>query len=115
MKPLIILDKSFPLLRCGEAELIQGDIFQTKPEKGALEIHVFTWIRDTVMPHNHLVDPNENSLLLVDNYGSRFSVEGADFSVSNNIEILTYSGHLTHILPGPDVVLNKPINTISGE
>ena len=92
--------------------MIQGDTFLTKTENGAIEIPVFTqWIRETVMPHNHLVDPNENSLLFMDNYGSRFSVKTVDFSISNNIEILAYSGYLTHILLGPDLVLTKPINT----
>ena len=46
---------------------MQGDIFLTKTENGAMEIPVSTqWIREMVMLHNYLVDPNENSLLFVD-------------------------------------------------
>ena len=34
-----------------------------------------------------------------------------DLCLEYKIEMLCYPGHLTHILQGPDVVLNKPIST----
>ena len=47
----------------------------------------------------------------MDNHSSRFSTSAIDLCILNNIEVLCYPGHLTHILQGPDVVLNKPISS----
>ena len=51
------------------------------------------------------------SLLIIETHGSRFSTEAIDLCMENKIEVLCYPGHLTHILQGPDVVLNKPLKT----
>ena len=40
------------------------------------------------------------------------SKDSVKMSEENKLEILFYPGHLTHILQGPDVVLNKPISTV---
>ena len=55
------------------------------------------------------VNPDGKSLLIVDNHGSRFSTKSIDLCTGNNMEMLSYPGHLTHILQGPDVVLNMVI------
>ena len=69
------------------------------------------WLEHAVVPHKKEVNPNGVSYLIIDNHGSRFSTRAIDLCIENNIEILCYPGHLTHILQGPDVVLNKPIST----
>ena len=113
LKPLVILEKSFPLLGENEAAYIPDNILLSKTENGSMELPLFTdWIKNAVIPHKNTVNKDGTSLLIVDNHSSRFSVATIDLCIANNIEILCYPGHLTHILQGPDVVLNKPINTV---
>ena len=113
LSPLIILEKSFPLLGEEEAELLPSDVMLSKTENGSMEKELFAdWLRKVVVPHKKKVNPDGSSLLILDNHGSRFSIEAIDLCIDNNIEILCYPGHLTHVLQGPDVVLNKPISTI---
>ena len=115
LKPLIILEKSFPLIAEGEAEHIPDDILLSKTDKGSMEKELFVnWIEAAVIPHKHLNNPDGVSYLIVDNHGSRFSSEAIDLCTANCIEMLCYPGHLTHILQGPDVVLNKPLSTQVG-
>ena len=84
----------------------------SKTEKGSMEQNLFyEWIKRAVIPHKQTVNPDGKSLLIVDNHGSRFSTKSIDLCTGNNIEMLSYPGHLTHILQGPDVVLNKPVST----
>ena len=40
------------------------------------------------------------------------SKDSVKMSEESKLEIFFYPGHLTHILQGPDVVLNKPISTV---
>ena len=68
-------------------------------------------MKHSVIPHKMTVNPDGKSLLIIDNHGSRFSTEAIDLCIANKIEVLCYPGHLTHILQGPDVVLNKPLKT----
>ena len=113
LKSLIVLEKSFPLLAEGEASHLPDDILLSKTENGSMEKQLFVdWLKHSVIPHKQEVNPDGKSLLILDNHGSRFSCEAIDLCIENNIEILLYPGHLTHILQGPDVVLNKPISVI---
>ena len=78
-----------------------------------MEMHFLAeWLDAAVVHHKVEVNPDSVSLLIVDNHTSRFSTEAIDLCKDNKIEMLCYPGHLTHILQGPDVVLNKPISTI---
>ena len=70
------------------------------------------WLENSVIPHKQLVNPNDFSQLILDDHGSWFSVEAIELCKENKIEMLCYPGHLTHILQGPDVVLNKPISSV---
>ncbi len=113
LTPLIILEKSFPLIAGGEAEMIPDDLLLTKSDKGSMDKPLFTeWLEKAVVPHKKKVNPNGPSLLLVDNHISRMSIAAIDLCESHNIDMLSYPGHLTHILQGPDVTLNKPISRI---
>ena len=84
----------------------------SKTENGSMEKELFVeWLKHSVVPHKMKVNPDGKSLLILDNHGSRFSTEAIDLCIANRIEILCYPGHLSHILQGPDVVLNKPLKT----
>ena len=48
----------------------------------------------------------------LDNHGSRFSVDAIEICTENKTEMLCYLEHLTHILQGPDIALNKPISSV---
>lgn len=112
LKPLIILEKSFPMLQEEEAEFLPEQTLFSKTENGSMEKELFVeWLKYSVVPHKQRVNPNQKSILIVDNHGSRFSAEAIDLCVDNGIEVICYPGHLTHILQGPDVVLNKPLKT----
>ena len=112
-KPLIILQQSFPLLGFAESEHLPKNILLSKTNKGSMEMHLFAeWLEAAVVHHKVEVNPDSVSLLIVDNHTSRFSTEAIDLCKDNKIEMLCYPGHLTHILQGPDIVLNKPISTI---
>ena len=113
LKPLIILQQSFPLLGFGESEHLPENILLSKTNKCSMEMHFLAeWLDAAVVHHKVEVNPDSVSLLIVDNHTSRFSTEAIDLCKDNKIEMLCYPGHLTHILQGPDVVLNKPISTI---
>lgn len=113
LSPLIILEKSFPLIGEGESDHIPDGILLAKTDKGSMEQKLFTqWIEKAVGPHKMKVNPGTPSLMILDNHNSRFSLETITLCEQLNIEMLCYPGHLTHILQGPDVVLNKPISTI---
>ena len=113
LKPLIILEKSFPLISEGEGEHLPDEVLLSKTEKGSMEQELFVeWLGKSVIPHKQQVNPDKVSVLIVDNHGSRFSTAAIDLCKENKLEMVTYPGHLTHILQGPDVVLNKPISTI---
>ena len=71
----------------------------------------YEWIGRVVSPYKQTVNPDDKSRLIVDNHGSWFSTKSIDLCTGNNIEMLSYPGHLTQILQGPDVLLNKPIST----
>ena len=112
LKLLVILENSFPLLAEGEGEHIPDDILLSKTDKGSMEKELFVeWIENAVITHKRKVNPDGISYLILDNHGSRFSTKAIDLCIENHIEVLCYPGHLTHILQGPDVVLNKPIST----
>ena len=113
LKSLIILEKSFPLVGEGESEFLPSNILLSKTDKGSMEKKLFCeWLEKCVLAHKCEANPSGTSLLIVDNHGSRFDLESIDLCRNNDLEILCYPGHLTHILQGPDVVLNKPISTI---
>ena len=113
IKSLIILEKSFLLLGEDETDNIPKNILLSKTENGSMEKLLFTdWIKQSVIPHKQVHNPEGTSLLILDNHGSRFCIEAIEFCKENKIEILCYAGHLTHVLQGPDVVLNKPVSTI---
>ena len=110
LSSLLILEKSFPLLTEEEAEQLPDDLLISRTTNGSMESHLFVeWLNKCVIPHKQKVNPNEYSLLLIDNHSTRFSLEAIDVCKENKIEMLCYPGHLTHILQGPDVVLNKPL------
>ena len=112
LKPLIILEKSFPLIGEGEASNIPQNMMLTKTEKGSVEQELFCeWLQQAVITHKESVNPDGVSVLIIDNHGSRFNTRAIDLCKENKIEMFCYPGHLTHILQGPDVVLNKPIST----
>ena len=112
LKPLVILENSFPLLAEGEGEHIPDNILLSKTDKGSMEKELFVeWIENAVITHKRKVNPDGISYLILDNHGSRFSTKAIDLCIEHHIEVLCYPGHLTHILQGPDVVLNKPIST----
>ena len=112
LKPLIILEKSFPMLHDEEAEFLPEETLFSKTENGSMEKELFVeWLKHSVVPHKMKVNPDGKSQLILDNHGSRFSTEAIDLCIANGIEVLCYPGHLTHILQGPDVVLNKPLKT----
>ena len=95
LKPLIILEKSFPLVDEGEVDHLPENILLSKTEKDSMEQNLlYEWIERAVIPHN----PDGKSLLIVDNHGSRFSTKSIDLCTGNNIEMLSYPGYLTHIL-----------------
>ena len=60
-----------------------------------------------MIPHKKLVNPNDFSLLILDNRGSQFSIDAIEICIENKIEMLCYPSYLPHILQGPDIVLNK--------
>ena len=64
-----------------------------------------------MIAHKLQVNPDDVSSLILDNHGSRFSSRAIDLCIEHNIQMICYPGHLTHVLQGPDVVLNKPIPT----
>ena len=112
LKPLIILEKSFPLAGEGEVDHLPENILLSKTEKDSMEQNLFyEWIERAVIPHKQTVNPDGKSHLIVENHGSRFSTKSIDLCTGNNIEMLSYPRHLTHILQGTDVVLSKPIST----
>ena len=112
LKPLIILQKSFPMLDEEEADSLPSNALFSKTENGSMEKVLFVdWLKHSVVPHKLNVNPDGTSLLIIDNHGSRFSTEAIDLCMENKIEVICYPGHLTHILQGPDVVLNKPLKT----
>ena len=93
LKSLIVLEKSFPLLGEDEACNIP-DVLLSKTDNGSMEKELFTeWIKHAVVPHKQQVNPEGTSLLIVDNHGSRFSVETIDLCIENNIEVLCYPGY----------------------
>ena len=99
LKPLIILEKSFPLVGEGEVDHLPENILLSKIEKGSMEQNLFyEWIERAVIPHKQTFNPDGKSLLIVDNHGSRFSTKSIDLCTGNNIEMLSYPGYLTHIL-----------------
>ena len=80
--------------------------------KGSMDKELFAeWLEKSVIPHKTQVNSDAVSYLIVDNHGSRFNIRAIDLCKANKIEMLCYPGHLTHILQGPDAVLNKPIST----
>ena len=112
LKPLIILEKSFPLVGEGEGEQLPDGILLSKTLKGSMETDLFVqWLESCVIPHKAKHNPEDVSYLIVDNHGSRFSTMAIDLCIEHKVEMLCYPGHLTHILQGPDVVLNKPLST----
>ena len=113
IKSLIILEKSFPLIGEGESKHIPDNILISKTEKGSMEKELFhEWLKESVIAHKEKVNPDDMSLLVIDNHASRFSIPAIDLCNESKLEMLAYPGHLTHILQGPDVVLNKPISTV---
>ena len=93
-----------------DAEFLPEETLFSKTENGLMEKELFVeWLKHSVVPHKMKVNPDGKSLLILANHGSRFSTEAIDLCIANRIEILCYPGHLTHILQGPDVVLNKPL------
>ena len=106
----LILEKLFPLLAEDEVQNIPEYVLLSKTENGSMEKELFTeWLNHSVIPHKQKFHPNGTSLLIVDNHYSRFSI---DLCIKNRTEILCYPGHLTHVLQGHDVVLNKPISMV---
>ena len=69
-------------------------------------------LENCVIPHKQLVNPNDFSLLILNNHGSQFSVDAIEICTENKIEMLCYRGNLTHNLQGRDMVLNKPISSV---
>ena len=66
IKPLIILEKSFPLVREGGSDHIPQEILLCKTEKGSMEKGIFCqWLENSVIPHKQLVNPNDFSLLII--------------------------------------------------
>ena len=113
LKPLIILKKTFPLLDEIEAEYLSSEVLLSKTKKESMELELFTdWSKHSIIPHKEKVNRDGISLLILDNHGSRFSTDTIDLCIKNKIEILAYPGHLTHVLQGPEVVLNRRIKTI---
>ena len=52
LKPLIILEKSFPLIGEGEGENIPDGILLSKTDKGSMEKPLFVeWLEHSVIPH----------------------------------------------------------------
>lgn len=112
LKPLVILEKNFPLIGEREGEHLPENILLSKTKKGSMEQDLFVeWLKYDVIPHKQRVNPDGKSLIVLDNHGSRFSTRAIDLCIENKLEFLCYPGHLTHILQGPDVVLNKPISS----
>ena len=73
-------------------------LYFASPTKGLWKKDVFCqWLENSVTPHKQLVNPNDFSLLLLDNDGSRFSVDAIEICTENKIEMLYYPGHLTHV------------------
>ena len=66
------------------------------------------WLEHSVISHKES-NLDEVNYINLDNHGSRFSTDTVDLCIENNLEMLCYPGHLTHILQGPEVVLNKPL------
>ena len=56
--------------------------------------------------------PNgETHILLVDGHGSHLTIEGLQFAVEHNIDVLAYPPHCTHALQGLDVSIFGPLKT----
>ena len=52
LKPLIILERTFPLLDEIEAEYLPSDVLLSKTKKGSMELELFTdWIKHSIIPH----------------------------------------------------------------
>ena len=67
----------------------------SKTEKGSMEQNLFyEWIERAVVPHKQTVDPDGKTLLIAVNHGFRFSTKSIDLRTGNNIEMLSYPGHL---------------------
>ena len=113
IKPLIIFEKSFPLVGDGKSVHIPQWILHCKTNKGPIEKDVFSqWFESSVISHKKLVNPNDFSWLILDNHGSRFSVDANEICAENKIKMLCYPIQLTHILQDPGIVLNKTISSI---
>ena len=86
LKPLIILEKTIPLLDKNDAETLPSNVLFSKTKKGSMELKLLKpdWIKHSVLPHKEKVNPDGMSLLLV--------------FINNKLEILAYPGHLIHVL-----------------
>ena len=72
LKHLIILEKSFPLVGHEEGDSIPEKILLSKTFKGSMEQSLFVvWLEKCVLPHKSVVNPDEKSLLIIDNHPSR--------------------------------------------
>ena len=76
IKSYLILEKSFPLLGEDETDNIPKNILLSKTENGSMEKPLYTdWIKQSVIPHKQVHNPEGMSLLILDNNGSRFCIE----------------------------------------
>ena len=58
LKPLIILEKSFPLHGEGEIDHLPENFLLSKTEKGSMEQNLFyEWLERAVIPHKQTVNP----------------------------------------------------------
>ena len=110
LKPLLILEESFPLVGEGEADLLPENMLLSKTANGSMEKPLYVeWLQKCVLEHKSNVNPDHMSLLIIDNHSSRLSTPALELSIDNQLVQTCYPGHLTHVLQGPDVVCNKPI------
>ena len=74
LKPLVILEKSLPLMGKGEVKQIPDGVLLSKTDKGSMEKYLFVeWLESCVTPHKMEKNPDDNSFIIIDNHGSRFS------------------------------------------
>ena len=57
LKPLIILEKSFPLVGEGDVDHLPENILLSKTQKGSMEQNLL-WILRVVIPHKQTVNPD---------------------------------------------------------
>ena len=65
LKPLIILQQSFPLLGFDESEHLPENILLSKTNNGSMELHLFAeWLETAVVHHKMEVNPFRSSSLI---------------------------------------------------